>query len=137
VTRIALTTAAVLALVGALAAGGAAAGSGGRTALRIVYLEDGREPETRVVWTLRCDPVGGSHPRRTAACRELRRSGVRTLLPVPRDTACAQVYGGPMVALVTGTVDGRRVWVRLRRDNGCKIDRWDRNWFLVPAGGVR
>lgn len=135
--RIARTTAAMLVLAGALAAGDIAAGSGGRTALRVVYLEDGREPETRVVWTLRCDPVGGSLPRRTTACRELRRSGVRTLLPVPRDTACAQVYGGPMVTLVTGTVDGRRVWVRLRRDNGCEIDRWDRNWFLVPSARVR
>lgn len=109
----------------------------GPTALRIAYYEDAREPETRIVWSLRCDPPRGSHPRRTAACRELARLGTRTLRPVPPGTACAELYGGPMVAVVSGTIDGRRVWVRLRRDNGCEIERWNRNWFLVPTDRVR
>jgi hypothetical protein len=39
---------------------------------------------------------------------------------------------------VAGTVDGKRVWTRLRRDNGCEIARWDRLRFLIPARpGVR
>lgn len=124
----------------ALAAGAGAASTGGepgRTALRVVYYEDGREPETRIVRTLRCDPVGGDHPRRTAACRELARLGIATLRPVPRDAVCAQIDGGPQVATVTGTVGGRRVWVRLRRTDGCEIARWNRNWFLVAGDQVR
>jgi hypothetical protein len=62
---------------------------------------------------------------------------VSTLKPVPATTACTEIFGGPMVAIVTGKVDGRRVWVKLRRHNGCEIDRWNRNWFLVPSDVVR
>lgn len=112
----------------------AAGAASGPTTLRIAYYEDGREPETRIVRTLRCNPVGGDHPRRTAACRELARLGTSTLRPVPSGTACAEIYGGAQLAFVSGLVDGRRVWVKLRRDNGCEIDRWERNRFLVPAG---
>jgi hypothetical protein len=133
-TRTLLAAAVTLICLGVVAGGGAATG---RTALQVVYYEDPSSPETRVVRTLRCDPVGGNHPRRTAACRELERLGVRTLLPVPRNVACTEIYGGPMVATVKGTIDGRRVWVKLRRDNGCEIDRWNRNWFLVPSDVVR
>jgi hypothetical protein len=111
--------------------------SAGPTALRIAFSEDGRRPETRVVWTLRCDPPAGSHPRSAIACRELERLGTGTLAPVPPETACAEIYGGPKVAVVSGTVRGEPVRTRLRRDNGCEIERWDRNWFLVPADRVR
>jgi hypothetical protein len=103
------------------------------TALRVVYYEDVRKPETRVVRTLRCDPAGGTHPKRTVACDQLRRLGWQTLRPVPPNTACTEIYGGPQVVVVTGVIDGRRVWAKLRRDNGCQIDRWDRNRFLVPV----
>ncbi len=134
--RLAPTTAALLAVVGVLVAC-AGAGPDRRTALRVAYYEDARSPETRIVWTLRCDPVGGTLPRRTTACRALAHSGVSTLRPVPPDRACTEIYGGPMVAIVTGTIGGRRVWARLRRDDGCQIDRWKRNWFLVPSGRTR
>jgi subtilisin inhibitor-like len=127
---LALACLALLAVTLAAAAPGAPAGN---TALRIAYYEDGREPETRVVFTLRCDPVRGNHPKRTLACRQLRRLGWQTLRPVPPDVACTEIYGGPAVVFVTGVVEGRPVWAKLRRDNGCEIDRWDRNGFLVPV----
>lgn len=126
VTPIVAVAAALLAAVAAQATPSAP------TALRIAGFADGRKPETKVVWTLRCDPVGGSLPRRSAACRELARRGRQTLLPVPPGTACTEIYGGPQVAIVTGTIDGRPVWARLRRDDGCQIDRWERNRFLLP-----
>jgi hypothetical protein len=116
-----------------LAAAADAASPASSTALRIAYFADGRKPETRVVWTLRCGPVGGTLPRPAAACRELARRGWQTLRPVPADTACTEIYGGPQIAIVTGVIGGRRIWVKLRRDNGCEIDRWNRNAFLVPA----
>jgi len=122
-----------LAVVAALAGGAASASTTGTTALRIVYYEDSREPETRIVYTLRCNPVGGTHPKRTAACRELGRLGWRTLKPVPSDVACTEIYGGPSIVIVTGLIDSRRVWAKLRRTNGCEIDRWNRNWFLLPV----
>ncbi len=123
-----LSLAVALALAGVASAAGA-----GTTALRIVYYEDSNEPETRIVYTLRCDPVRGNHPKRTAACRELRRLGWKTLRPVPPATACTEIYGGPSIVIVTGQIEGRRVWATLRRTNGCEIDRWNRNWFLLPV----
>lgn len=128
---------AAIALFLVLSSAAAAAGAGPRTALTVAYREDGREPETQIVWTLRCDPVGGTHPTRTAACRELARLGWPVFRPVPPDTACTAIYGGPQTAVVSGVVAGRRVWTRLRRDNGCEIARWERLApFLVPGRGV-
>ena len=123
-------TAAVMAPT-ALAAPAAAAPSPGTTALRIVTFADGSKPATRIVRWLRCDPPRGTLPRPAAACRALARTGRATLLPVPADRACTELYGGPQVAIVTGLVDDRRVWARLRRDDGCQIARWERNGLLV------
>jgi hypothetical protein len=42
------------------------------------------------------------------------------------------------LAIVAGQVDGRRVWAKLTRIDGCQIARWDRvPAALLPAGGVR
>lgn len=130
--------AALLPLLAAAVLGPAAAGADGRTVLTISYREDGFEPETTIVWTLRCNPTGGTHPRRTAACAGLRRVGRDAFRPVPKDVACTEIYGGPQTAVVSGTIDGRRVWARLRRDNGCEIARWNRlsPWLLPPGGAT-
>jgi hypothetical protein len=106
------------------------------TALTITYIADSARPDDRVRWTLRCDPVGGTHPRRAAVCRELDRLGWRAFRPTPTDTACAEIYGGPQVAIITGYVQGRRVWARLSRTDGCEIKRWGRVQGLLPAGGA-
>jgi Subtilisin inhibitor-like len=106
------------------------------TSLTITYVEDSARPDDRVRWTLRCDPAGGTHPRPVAACRELARAGWQAFLPPPPDMACAEIYGGPQLAIVTGRVDGRRVWARLTRTDGCQIARWKRLPALLPPGGV-
>ena len=108
-----------------------------KTALRIVYVEDAKRPSERMRWSLRCDPVGGTLPRREAACHELSRVGWRAFAPVPADTACTEIFGGPQIAIVSGRVDGHRVWARLSRVDGCQIARWKRVPSLLPAGGVR
>jgi hypothetical protein len=46
---------------------------------------------------------------------------------------CAQLYGGPMTAVVTGTYDAHTVWARLTRRDGCAIARWNKVGFLLPA----
>ena len=107
------------------------------TWLSIVYVDDARRPSERVHWSLRCDPVGGTLPRRVAACRELARVGWRAFEPVPPDIACIEIFGGPQVAIVSGRVDGHRVWARLSRVDGCQIGRWERVPSLLPAGGAR
>ena len=107
------------------------------TSLTITYIEDVNKPADRVRWTVRCDPVEGTHPRRAAVCRDLDRLGWQVFRPVSPDKVCTQVYGGPQVAIVSGRVSGHTVWARLSRADGCQISRWSRVPSLLPAGGVR
>ena len=54
-----------------------------------------------------------------------------------KGTVCTEIYGGPQVALIVGTVDGRRVWARVQRRDGCEVARWNRlTRWLLPPGGV-
>jgi hypothetical protein len=39
--------------------------------------------------------------------------------------ACTEIYGGPDVATITGSVDGEPVDATVTRSNGCEIARWD------------
>ena len=55
------------------------------------------------------------------------------LRPLPRDTICTQIYGGPQRARVKGTVDGSPVASGFSRSNGCEIHRWDSVRFLFPV----
>ncbi len=113
------------------------AGASSATSLTITYIADVDRPTERASWTLQCGPVGGTHPRRVAVCRELARLGWRAFRPVPPDTACTELFGGPQVAVVSGRVSGRGVWVRLSRVDGCQIERWGRVPGLLPRGGAR
>lgn len=106
------------------------------TWLTITYDPDSRTAGKRTRWTLGCSPTRGTHPRRVAVCRDLGRVGWRAFRPVLGDRACAELYGGPQVAIVSGSVDGRRVWARLSRTDGCEIERWNRIPPLLPKGGV-
>jgi hypothetical protein len=124
----------VACVIGLVVADARAASS---THLTVTYREDRGRPTQRVRWTVSCNPTGGTHPRRAAVCRELARVGWAAFRPVPTDTACAQIYGGPQVAIVSGRVGGRRVWARLTRADGCQIARWERLPSLLPPGGVR
>ena len=127
----------LLVLAGALALLAPAAHAAQGTSLTITYIENIDRPDDRVRWTVRCEPLGGTHLRRAAVCRELSRLGRQAFRPVPPDKACTQIYGGPQVAIVSGRVDGHAVWARLSRSDGCQIARWDRIPSLLPRGGVR
>jgi hypothetical protein len=49
------------------------------------------------------------------------------------DQICAEIYGGPQHATITGSVDGRPVDEKVARTNGCGIDRWQSlEWLLGP-----
>jgi hypothetical protein len=89
--------------------------------------------EGRVVRrTLRCGPPGGSLPRPGSACRRL--NALRDpFAPVPKDTVCTEIYGGPQVARVRGTHRGVRVDAAFNRRNGCEIGRWNRVQFLLVS----
>jgi hypothetical protein len=68
----------------------------------------------------------------TPICRKL---SPRRFAPVPRDTPCTAIYGGPGVARVTGTLRGEPVDARFSLEDGCQIDRWQRNRALLGPPG--
>ena len=127
---------ALLAVVGCGAGENApAAGSSGAIDLRISYWPEGRASGPPQKWTLRCAPAGGTLPQPAAACRKLA-AMARPFAPIPKDAICTEVYGGPQVALITGTFRGRPLWVQLSQRNGCEIARFKRLSFLVPGFGT-
>jgi hypothetical protein len=100
------------------------------TALSIVVSPGNGAPQQH--WTLRCGPAAGTLPHAAAACARLDALSA-PFAPVPRGTACSQIYGGPQTARVTGTFKGHPVWTTFRRVNGCETARWQRVAFLFPG----
>ncbi len=86
-------------------------------------------------WTLRCDPSGGTLPKRAAACQKLD-TMKNPFLPMRKDLECTQVYGGPEQAVITGRYEGRPVWVLLARRNGCEIAAGE-SWRSSSAASAR
>ena len=99
------------------------------TSLNVTVWPDGRGEPGRKTYTLRCNPVGGTLPRRAEACARLARM-TRPFAPVRKDVACTEIYGGPEQALVTGRLRGYPVRATFNRVNGCEIARWNRVRFL-------
>jgi Subtilisin inhibitor-like len=122
--RVLIVAAALLAV--ALPAAESALGKGGHARLSITVWPEGRHEGKPVKkLALRCGPAGGSHPTPARACRRLFAS-LSALRPVPAGRVCTNRDGGPAQALVSGRVNGRRVWTTFNRKNGCQITRWDR-----------
>ncbi len=121
--RAASTAIGSLILVAACSTG--ASDEPGSTDLTItVTLDAGIPPD---IWTLTCDPDGGSHPNPGAACgflADARLAGTDPFAPVPDDVACTQEYRGPATATVTGTWNGEDVDAAYNLTNGCEIARW-------------
>jgi hypothetical protein len=111
-------------------AGQSAPAAAPETDLAISFWDQGRERGTPKRWTLRCDPAAGTLPRRATACSKLARLA-KPFAPTPKGMACTDIYGGPQQAVITGTFEGRRIWVQLSARNGCEIARWNRLKFLV------
>lgn len=112
--------------------------AGAATKLTIAYWPQGRDAGTVLKWTLRCAPLGGTHPSRRAACAKLAQleKRQRSFLPLRGDMTCTQIYGGPDEALVTGIHRGKRVWARFSLQDGCQIARWTQHSPILPAAGA-
>jgi len=112
-------------------------GSARPTSLTVSYRAKGDSTATPTRWVLRCNPRRGSLPHPAVACARLAASGWKVFAPVPKGVLCTEIYGGPQVAIVTGTVAGRRVFARFSRVDGCQLARWNRvSPWLLPRGGV-
>jgi hypothetical protein len=69
-------------------------------------------------------------------CRLLGGLEPRDLEPVPGQTACAEIYGGPATARVAGELRGVRLSAKFELSDACEIARWRRNAALLGAPGV-
>jgi hypothetical protein len=96
-----------------------------------ISITPGSEAPTKI-WTLRCPSGGGTLPDAAEACEQLSKLD-DPFAPVPKNTACTQIYGGPQEADVRGTFRGRPVKAHFDRGNGCEIERWDQIAFLFPG----
>ena len=82
------------------------------------------EDGTRLVVEVR--PRGADGPvQRRVVTRVPEGITASDFAPVPRATACAEVYGGPATARVEGTLDGRPIRATFDRRNACEMSRWD------------
>ncbi len=105
----------------------------GTTKLQITVRPRGTgKSAPRHVYTLRCRPAGGTLPQAARACGQLGKIQ-NPFAPVPRDTACTQIYGGPQEAVVIGVYGGKSVRTTFTRTDGCQIARWNRVRFLFPG----
>jgi subtilisin inhibitor-like len=106
------------------------------TSLHITVWPDGMGAEAaKKTYTLHCAPVGGTLPKRAAACAKLIRLQ-RPFAPVPTGMACTMIYGGPQVALVTGRLRGNQIRATFSRKDGCQLARWNRVGFLFPGASA-
>lgn len=101
-----------------------------------VTVSESGHPDADGTFELRCDDrAGGNHPARDNACErleQLAKEGGNPFEPVPADRFCTQVYGGPALAHITGTWQGRTVDARFSRANGCEINRWENLEPVLP-----
>jgi hypothetical protein len=121
---------ALLGLAGCGAEEEGSASGGPVTELTVRVDPDGKGPEPARQARVRCgEPPEG---RACAAAADLR---PRDLAPVAGDVACAELYGGPQTATVSGTLNRRAVDARFSRTNACEIARWEKVAPLLEAAG--
>jgi hypothetical protein len=97
----------------------------GGSELRLELDVDGQDGEVAQVQRLECGveaevpacALVGNLPREPAA-------------PVPPDTACTEIYGGPDTLRVEGTLDGEPIDATFTRENGCEIERFE-TWLPI------
>ena len=81
-------------------------------------------------WTLRCDPVGGTHPDAAKACRVLLHAK-NPFAPMSRGPMCPVNAIGARTATVKGTWFGHPVDATFIQ-SGCGLPRWTK---LAAIGG--
>ncbi|MGW8361697.1 SSI family serine proteinase inhibitor [Streptomyces wedmorensis] len=101
-----------------------------------VTVEKSGYPAADGTFELTCgERAAGDHPAAEDACKrleQLAQEGANPFEEVPADALCTQVYGGPALAHVTGTWQGRKVDARFSRANGCEIPRWENLEPVLP-----
>ena len=90
--------------------------------------------------TLDVDGQGGEAPRTETVscgsqpgCAEAEKLSAADFAPVPSQTACTEIFGGPETATVSWVLDGEPVEAELSRANGCEIERFDHFMPLLTS----
>lgn len=83
-------------------------------------------------------PAASSNlPDPRAALAAVQEFGEQVFFPQPGPPRlCTQQYGGPQVAVVTGTFHGRSVDCMFSRTDGCEISRWNTMAPLLGGGSA-
>ena len=77
--------------------------------------------------------AGSTLPDPAAALAAVEQHGEKMFFPVPApNRVCTEQYGGPQVAVVTGSFRGKAVNATFKRTNGCEISSWQ---ALAPLFG--
>ena len=93
--------------------------------IRLRENPDAGEIEFRLVADAARPSVESTLPDPAAALAALERYGEDIFFPQPGPPKlCTQQYGGPQVAVVTGSFHGRAVETVFTRTDGCEISRW-------------
>jgi len=96
--------------------------------LTVTLRPNGPEGEAQT-HKIECERVGPDASG--AVCKGLAGVTPAQFKPVPANVACTEIYGGPAMAHVEGTLNGKPVDARFELSNGCEIERWDRNRVLL------
>lgn len=94
--------------------------------LTVVVEPKGSDGPTRRT-VVECEQLGEG----SATCRALGQLSAKSIAPVPPTTACAEIYGGPARARVTGELRGEKIDARFSRTDACQAKRWDDNAALL------
>jgi hypothetical protein len=97
------------------------------TDLTVTLDADGNGGDDALVETVTCP--GGE----AAVCEAVAALPNDPTAPVPPQTACTEIYGGPDTLAIEGTLRGQAVDAEFTRANGCEIDRFDRFAALLTA----
>jgi hypothetical protein len=101
--------------------------AGASTELTISLDTDGSGGESPNELNLSC-PGGDA-----AACQAIADLPEDPMAEIPVDQACTEVYGGPDILSVQGTLRGEQVAGSFSRTNGCEIERFDRFTDVLAA----
>jgi hypothetical protein len=93
----------------------------------VVRPAEGEAPVRQV--QVACEVVGADAS--ITSCRRLRGLSRADLAPVAEGMVCAEIYGGPAVATVRGTLGDEHVVARFNLTDACEIERWRRNRALL------
>jgi hypothetical protein len=130
--RAAALTLVALAATGCMSRGDSTSSDSNPTADLQISVSIGGSKAPTKMWTLRCPEGGGTLPDASEACRKLGQID-DPFAPIPKGTACTQIFGGPEIADVSGTFNGKPVDTQFSRGNGCELERWKRVGFLFPG----